>query len=244
LAKPKPFHPSYRDDRRSVYWVEKEPLRAGPDGYTVSIATPRVTALSKHKNVDHIWTPHRPTPVWPVARGAMSASASSRLEALAQHRRPQPTYSFDRSPQWGVSGGAASASASSRLEQLAQPKPREEQYTNFDPYWGFNWGVSAASKSAKATERLEHLAEHKNYHKDFAPERPIRWDVTSEAMEAIASLRLQQLARPRSRTMIKDDYDPYKVSVQARKARATPRLDELSIPIPRKVRQKIVLPSK
>lgn len=76
---------------------------------------------------------------------------------------------------------------------------------------------------------------------EFKDEKTVKWPVSQEALEAIASLRLQQLSRPRSRTMIKDDYDPYKISPAARKARTTPRLDELCVPIPRKVRSKKII---
>jgi len=241
LSRPKPFHPNYRDDRRSVYWVEREPLRGGPDGYTQSVASARVSDLARHK-VASSWMPHRPSPQWQVSRTAQSANPSTRVVQLSQHKTAVPKYLFDRDPQWDVikSGSAVSE----RVEQLAVPKKREEQFSNFDPYWGFNIGVSETAKSAKASARLEALAEHKNYHKDFKNARTIQWDVSKEAIEAIASLRLQQLARPRSRTMIKDDYDPYKISAQAKKARATPRLDELCMPIPRKVRQKMTITAK
>jgi len=239
LARPKRLHQNYKDDRRSVYWVEREPLRCGPDGHTVSIATPRVEQLSRHKNVVPAWTPHRPTPVWQVSRPAMSANPSQRIAQLSQHREPLSSYLFDRDPRWDITEGASQANFSQRVEQLAQPKNREERFSNFDPYWGYNIGVSEAAKQGKATERLESLAHHKGYHKEFKDERPVQWQVSQEAIEAIASLRLQQLARPRSRTMIKDDYDPYKISPSAKKTRPTPRIEELCAPIPRKCRTKI-----
>jgi hypothetical protein len=64
--------------------------------------------------------------------------------------------------------------------------------------------------------------------------------VSEEAMKSIATLRLQQLSRPQSRCLIRDDYDPYKVSPGAKKAAPTPRLEELSAPIPRKIRPKVL----
>jgi hypothetical protein len=72
-------------------------------------------------------------------------------------------------------------------------------------------------------------------------EKPVQWAVNESTLKAIANLRLQQLSRPRSRTMIKDDYDPYKVSMAARRAHATPRVEELCAPIPRKIRAKKVV---
>ena len=71
--------------------------------------------------------------------------------------------------------------------------------------------------------------------------RPVMWEVTDQAKNSVATLRLLQLARPKGGRN-KDDYDPYRVSVSARSANATPRLAELALPIPRKVRQNILPP--
>lgn len=73
---------------------------------------------------------------------------------------------------------------------------------------------------------------------EFQGEKPVQWPVSEQALKSLATIRLQQLSRPRSRTMIRDDFDPYKVSPAARKTRPTPRLEELAVPIPRKVRTK------
>ena len=91
---------------------------------------------------------------------------------------------------------------------------------------------------AVCTSRVENLADAKRPHTNYRPERPVEWPVQDNALKAVASLRLQQLARPKSRTSANDDYDPYKVSIGARLARVTPRVAELAEPIPRKVRQK------
>lgn len=244
LARPKRLPAEYNDDRRSVYWVEQQPLRVGPDGHTVVVATPRVSELSRSRTVVGAWRPHRPSPMWMVSPGAMSAEASGRLAQLAQHRSAMTSYSYDRNPQWDVARPATTTTASQRLEQLATPKAREERHSNFDPYWGYNIGVSKNAMFAKLSERVDILSEPKGYNKEFRDERPIKSIVSQEAMEAIASLRLQQLARPRSRTMIKDDFDPYKIAPSAKKTRPSPRVEELAMAIPRKIRQKIVLKSK
>ena len=66
-----------------------------------------------------------------------------------------------------------------------------------------------------------------------------RWDIPEQALKINASLRVCQLARPRSRNMAKDDdFDPYFVPKAARHATITPRVEELAIPLPRKVRSK------
>jgi hypothetical protein len=115
---------------------------------------------------------------------------------------------------------------------------RQDKFGMTETIWGQYYPVSTAAKKANPTERIETLAESKKYHTMFQSEKPIQWPVEDSAMKAIASLEIQKLARPRSRTMIKDDYDPYKVTLAARRARATPRIDELCAPLPRKCRPK------
>ena len=66
-----------------------------------------------------------------------------------------------------------------------------------------------------------------------------RWDIDSKTLTANASLRVCQLARPRSRNrVVEEEFDPYIVSKAARHAQITPRVEELALPIPRKQRTK------
>lgn len=139
-----------------------------------------------------------------------------------------------------VTPGAKRAVSTDRLEALSKPKVRQDRFGMVETEWGQFYPVSDAAKKTQPTERIESLAESKRYHSQFQSEKPVQWPVSDSAMKAIASLEIQKLARPRSRTMIKDDYDPYKVTIAARRARATPRLEELCVPIPRKVRAKKV----
>ncbi|KAL4218541.1 hypothetical protein ACF0H5_023275 [Mactra antiquata] len=148
---------------------------------------------------------------------------------------------MERSAYMDVSDPAKRATPSQRIEQLSVPKQRQDRYGVYETEWGQYNPVSTAAMKANHTERIETLAQSKGYYKGFRDERPVQWEVEQSALNAIATLRLQQLARPRSRTMIKDDYDPYKISPSAKRARCTPRVDELCVPIPRKVRQKKVV---
>lgn len=140
-----------------------------------------------------------------------------------------------------VSDGARHATPSQRIEQLSQPKMREDRYGVTETEWGQYNPVSMAAMRANHTERIETLANAKGYHQKFQGERPVQWQVENSALNAIATIRLQQLARPRSRTMINDDFDPYKISPSAKRARCTPRLDELCVPLPRKCRTKKIV---
>ncbi|XP_013390517.1 testicular haploid expressed gene protein [Lingula anatina] len=243
LARPKPMAAGFVEDRRSVYWIDRWPPGPGPNGTTVCVLTPRQMQLVLHRNVNPGWKGDRPTPIWQVSKGAQKAEASERIEVLAMDRKVNPNYSFDRSPYTVVPEPAKKREPTDRLEQLAQPKPYKN--VNTIEYEGFDWTkviwpsrVSAAAMKANATPRLEVLAEAKNPHPKFVGEKPVQWPVLQDTLKASASARVQQLARPKSRTRIVDDYDPYKVSNGAKKAHATPRVCELSLPIPRKIREK------
>lgn len=147
-------------------------------------------------------------------------------------------HKLERSPYMEVNESAKHATPTQRIEQLSVPKQRIDRHGMYETEWGTYNPVSQAAMKANHTERIETLAQSKGYYKGFRDERPVQWDVENSALNAIATLRLQQLARPRSRTMIKDDYDPYKISQSAKRARCTPRVEELCVPLPRKVRTK------
>lgn len=245
LANPKSVPRTFQEDRRSVYWVDRLPPTAGPHGTTEIIASARVQELSKHRTPNqHGWRGDRPTPIWGVSEGAQKVDAGPRLVSLSQHKEPHPQYLFDRTAYMTVNEGAKKANPSERLDVLSKPRDRRDRdkfgVITLETSWGQYNPVLPAAKTAQCTPHVEALAEPKKYHPRFAGEKPVQWDVNESALKAIANLRLQQLSRPRSRTMIKDDYDPYRVTLAARRAHATPRIDELCVPIPRKVRPKKV----
>ncbi|XP_062573164.1 sperm microtubule associated protein 2-like isoform X2 [Saccostrea cucullata] len=251
LANPKSVPNTFQEDRRSVYWVDRQPPTAGPHGTTQIIASARVQELARHRTPNqHGWRGDRPTPIWAVRDGAKKAEAGPRLVALSEHKEPHPRYLFDRTaymtmPLIQVSDGATKATPTERLETLSKPKDRRDRdkfgVITLATSWGQYNPVAPAAKTAQCTPHVESLAEPKKYHPRFVGEKPVQWQVDESALKAIANLRLQQLCRPRSRTMIKDDYDPYKVSMAARRAHATPRVEELCVPIPRKVRAKKIV---
>ncbi|XP_069107202.1 sperm microtubule associated protein 2-like isoform X2 [Argopecten irradians] len=238
LSKAKRTQPEFQEDRRSVYWVDRLPPTPQRDGKTTEFVTSsRLEALSQPRQPVY-YKGDRPGPIWPVRRSAMNAECSARLEQLGKPKTLNNQYYFDRSAYMMVTRGAQSAEPSTRLQQLSQPLARKQVQEYKESAWGQTFPVSENSKKAIASARVEQLAESKAYHKAFQNERPVQWDVPEGALKAGANLRLQQLSRPRSRTMIKDDYDPYKVSPAARRVHATPRIEELCVPIARKVRPK------
>lgn len=168
----------------------------------------------------------------------MQVRCSARVEQLGLHKTLHNEYYFDRPAYMMVSRGAQSAEPSSRIQQLATPLDRKKVQEYKESEWGQTFPVSDNSKKAIASSRVEQLAEAKGFNKFFRDEKPVQWGVSDGALKATANLRLQQLSRPLSRTMMKEDFDPYKVSLAARKVHATPRIEELCAPIPRKVRAK------
>lgn len=78
------------------------------------------------------------------------------------------------------------------------------------------------------------LSAPKQVHAQHSLARPVSWPVPDHVLKAVANERLQKLARPKTRQALFEGYDPYRVSPAARAATASPRLLELSLPLPRK----------
>lgn len=246
LSQPKLLSPYCLPDRRSVYWVDRVPLQPGPNGTTEICVTARQDQLSKHKTLQPSWWDiHRERPVYPVSDGAKTAEVSARVAALAESKQLNADYEFSRPVQSQVSRAARSTEPSSRVQTLSQQKPHLI-WPSYDtvqdkPFNEPITTVSAPARQTRPTGRLEQLAEHRRPVAMYKFERPVRWDVSDNAKNATATNRLQQLARPKSARLMKDDFDPYRVSVGAKNSAATARVCELSAPIPRKVRSKIIV---
>ncbi len=78
------------------------------------------------------------------------------------------------------------------------------------------------------------LSAPKQVHAQHSLVRPVSWPVPDHVLKAVANERLQKLARPKTRQALFEGYDPYRVSPAARAATASPRLLELSLPLPHK----------
>ena len=174
---------------------------------------------------------------------AKNAEASERLANLAEFKPVHRDYVYERSAFTRVSSAAKNADGSERLTQLSHPKPHKIWANSEDTIveGEFSEPITQVPLSARnhvCTDRLSSLSQAKQDHQNYLGERSVMWPVSASAMNASATLRLQQLARPKSRDNINDDYNFYKVSLGARMARPSPRTCELSLPIPRKIRQK------
>jgi len=205
--------------------------------------TPRLEELSRHRPIHPNYIGDRDTPIWDVTEGTLMAEPSSRLIDLSYPRPVHQDYKYERSVFTTVPEAAMKAPCTPRLDALSAPKPHKIWANSKDTVseGEFNapiWLVTDSARNARCSPRIETLSEAKREPVTFVGERTVSWPVTPNAMRAIATLRLQQLSRPKSGRMRKEDYDPYKVTFAAKNARATPRLSELCEPLPRKVRQK------
>ncbi|KAF6031867.1 THEG [Bugula neritina] len=215
--------------------------------------TPRLEILSKNRNLvgeykfNHDRTSylaHEPfyKEIYPTSKNI--PEASPRVVTLSAHKNASYEYQYDRDLPTKAS---ETSEASARVGELARSKTELWEKKGGWPntkmfYEVLPQPVSQSARKAVATPRVEALAEHKKVPATFRPERPVRWDIEEQALTVNASLRVCQLARPKSRSMIKDDgWDPYIVSKAARYAQITPRVEELAAPLPRKQRSKKVI---
>ncbi|XP_066268784.1 sperm microtubule associated protein 2-like [Branchiostoma lanceolatum] len=243
LSRPKPIPPGHIEDRRSVYWIDRAPPTVGPDGTTKCRMNKHQLSLVKVKDLHPEYLGDRPTPIWAVSLGALGAKPRPRLDVLCRPKALPADYQPKRSVYSTVPESAKRFEATGRLEQLAAPKMYGELKIKNDTEW--DWGewrseIPPAAMKATATPRVETLAEAKRWHPEFLANRTVQWAVSDNAKTSIATIRLQQLSRPKSRGG-NDDYDPYKVPRPALLAQASARISELCTPIPRKVRQKKIV---
>lgn len=237
LAKSKKLPPAFLEDRRSVYWVDKQPA-IGPTKFAL---TKRQEELVQHKTHHSAFIPDRFSPKWAVPLAAMHATPSKRICQLAKHKPFHPDWTAMRSYDTHIPHPALQSAASTRLEKLAQPKTYEPLPIKSDSEWDWGEWTSAIPKEVKghvASARLEQLAEARSCPEGYLDNRQIEWPVARTALQMQATTRLQQLARPKTRQALDQDYDPYKVSFAARMAVPSPRVEDLAVPIPRKVRNK------
>jgi len=249
LAQPKPIPAGYVEDRRSVYYgnsIIKD--WDGGNTTTKQALTERQKQLTHHKDFHREWSGDRPSPMWLVSHAAQRATASVRLESLAEPKSHHRDFQAERQVKTDVSNAAQNAQASERIVQLANHKGLHDQYEELQTdghvdQWDWSeWksGISEAALRCEPNARISQLAEEKTLHRDYKGTRPVEWNVPGAAKKALPSIRVQQLSRPKSRSQYQEDYNSkcWQVSQGAKKAHATPRIESLALPIERKVRQK------
>lgn len=238
LATPKKGHQRIQD-RRSVYWLDKLPRQKRPT--TVCVVTPRQMELSQPKTVHEKYRSARP-PIWPVTSSAMKCTASPRVTVLAQAKQVNQNWQPDRSVYTEVSERAKTASASPRIIHLSQPKSRDSLYDLKSDYQDQRAWAEDFKKNFKieASPRVLSLSAPKELPKEYLPERPVRWPVSEAVKSAVATERVIRLAKAKTCRDLYEGFDPYKISNAAKHAIASPRLNELCMPLPRKLKQKMV----
>uniref|UniRef100_A0A3B1IRY5 Sperm microtubule associated protein 2 n=1 Tax=Astyanax mexicanus TaxID=7994 RepID=A0A3B1IRY5_ASTMX len=143
-----------------------------------------------------------------------------------------------RSPEWKVSAAALKARPSDRLCSLAEPRMPVDGWQPPRPLLPI---INKAVKTAVASSRicqLAHPKKPKQHHPQYSPDRPVSSPLAKCVLEAVASERLQMLATPKPRKPLFEGYDFYTVSLAARAATASPRLQELALPPARRCRTK------
>ncbi|XP_064184770.1 sperm microtubule associated protein 2 isoform X1 [Anguilla rostrata] len=232
LARPKPSHLKW-PDRRSVYWLDELPgrRRGGPTTFEL---TPRWLALCDGKPPRAGFQDNRRPPVWEVTAAALRGAPSERVCSLAQPRLPVQGWQPGRPLLAKPKPSARSTVPSSRVCELACPrKTRPPSLLLGDARPSLS-GLRTRTPST----RIHHLAVPKLTHPQYQQGRPVSWPVLGPAREAVASDRVQVLAQPKLRKVQEKGYDPFTVRPAACRASATPRVLELSEPLPRKRWQK------
>ncbi|KAL1247017.1 hypothetical protein QQF64_034503 [Cirrhinus molitorella] len=228
LAQPKPNLLKF-PDRRSVYWLDDLPTRS-KNTNTVFDLTPRLEQLAQSKQSNRFLEESRRSPEWMVSTAALKACPSERVCSLALPRVPADGWQPDRPLLATLSVAVKTAKPSPRICQLAQPK----RAINLLTQCRVDSSTHAISIPITPSSRILQLASSKQVHAQHTLARPVSWPVPDCVLKAVASERLQKLARPKTRQALFEGYDPYRVSPAARAATASPRLLELSLPLPRK----------
>ncbi|XP_043089472.1 theg spermatid protein [Puntigrus tetrazona] len=228
LSRPKPNLLKF-PDRRSVYWLDELPARP-KNTPTVFELTPRLEQLSQSKQSSRFIEESRRSPEWMVSAAALKACPTERVCSLALPRVPADGWQPERPLLATLSVAVKSANPSPRICQLAQPKRVKTLLT----YRSVDSSTYAISVPITPSSRILQLASPKQVHAQHSLARPVSWPVPDCVRKAVASERVQELARPKTRQALFEGYDPYRVSPAARVATASPRLQELSLPLPRK----------
>lgn len=203
-----------------------------------TVTTQRVDELASPKKLHPDYVGDRSSPKWDVSEAACKGTPSPRVKELAEPKKVHPSYQPCKPVMTMISDNTLFALPTNRVKQLAEPKTYPELKITEDSEWDWSqWksNLTEAAKNAKATERVDYLARPKTAPPTYQPAKGVQWPVSKLAKSVQASERLQKLARPKSKGTW-EDYDPnaYKVSLGARHAHASPRINELSLPLPRK----------
>ncbi|XP_051983699.1 theg spermatid protein isoform X2 [Xyrauchen texanus] len=231
LARPRPNLLKF-PDRHSVYWLDELP-KSKNTSTTVFELTPRLEQLAQSKNNSRFFQESR-TPEWMVSTAALKACPSQRVCSLALPRLPAEGWESDRPLPVTLSVAVKTAEASPRVCQLAHPKRAKMVLSHFRVDSNAHAETFPMTTPFAPSAHILQLSSPKQVHPQHTIARPVSWPVPDCVLKAVASERLQVLARPKTRQALFEGYKPNRITPAARAATASPRLLELSLPLPRK----------
>ncbi|KPP73815.1 testicular haploid expressed protein-like [Scleropages formosus] len=173
----------------------------------------------------------RPSPVWRVSAAALRASPSERVRHLAMPRVPAEGWHPDRPLLATVRKAVLTAVPTPHICQLSQPKKLATL-----PPQNAHALPAGGPQPARVSSHISILAAPKSLHPEYQADRPVLWSVPTSARRAAPSERVRVLAQPKVTMALCEDRDPYRISRAALRAVASPRVEELSAPLPRKCR--------
>ena len=221
--------------RSSPIWeVQDTALKARP--------TDRVLELARHKEPpqdfidtmdrsNNAFSCGRSSPIWDVSDAALAARERPHTARLASAKTTHSSYKQPRPVQSAVTAAAKQHTPSDRTGDLSKPKYRHPEQVR-PP----QWDVSEQARSANASSRTLELSKGKTLSDGYQPSRDVVWPVNQAAMFAVASNRLEELAKPIKRqTMDHLQFNPdaFKVAKGALKANPSKRLEDLAQPLDR-----------
>jgi len=238
----------FNEDRRSVYWTD------GPMDMEVHRKiTERQKKLALPKLPHSRYQGDRPSPIWRVSPSAMRHNLTPRSQSLACPKLPHISWKKDKPVQTVMSRGALTAVPTERVLSLSHPKQADRRYVNpsisLENLGALGTICAGADKNEENcptwVDRLSNAKPTpKGYHKD----RPVKWTIHQATLNATVSERVDALSKIRrvgkrntrwyNFNEVNEVEDPYAVSGPAKKASASARVNELALPIPRKMRQK------
>merc|ERR1712032_299442 len=242
LAQYKNIHRDFIEDKRSAYWTDG-PIKVQNDNRL----TQNQRNLAKPK-LPHIkYKGDRPSPKWKVSKKALNANITERQRALARPKPPHSEWRQDQPVQTQIDKRQLQSLPTEHILRLSMPKQADSRYLKPS----ISLEELGALKNHTITieenqpEWVERLSMHKQSPAGYKPDRPVRWIVKLKTRNAEITEHVDKLAkiqrtdkRPGPDPNIVDN--PYAVSRAARKTEATPRINELALPLPRKVRNKKV----
>nr|XP_034953066.1 testicular haploid expressed gene protein-like [Zootoca vivipara] len=256
-------------NQETIWPLSSRALMCRPTSRVLGLAKPKKLDGNLQRRSIHLYSCGRASEIWHRPPGIYSIIPSQRILQLAEPRRCPETYLKQRprsSPEWPVSSAALCWEASPRILSLSHPRslpssfcfPKEVISDAAEPENAINNDnsnqrfhtqaetcVSRSAMRASASSRImcisrpvQKMTRDPLSYDSRYKEAPIR-PVTQAALNAVATLRLIELARPKvpAPGSFPDRPPEWPVSAAAKHAVASPRLGELAQPVARATTQ-------